>query len=185
MGNSAMTFDDLEELVIVAGGAGSIAELHGTLCGCISGGRALDSARLRRIAADVLALTADAVANLPLQQLYRDAELGLQSENCDFAPLLPEDDAPLALRVEALAGWCQGYLSGLGQSGLAGGTRLSADVSAAMRDMAAIALADAQTPDSNQSEADFIELVEYVRVAAMLIFAEVAAAAKPTRHSVH
>lgn len=171
-----MDFDELEGLIIAAGGAASVAELHGTLCGCISGGRALDAAAVGDIAAETLAMDADAIAEVMarLQQLYREADAGLRDEDYSFTPLLPGDDEPMAERIQALAGWCQGYLSGLGRSGLAGDARLSADVTAAIRDLAAIALADPEVEDEPQSEADLVQLIEYVRVAAMLVFAEVA-----------
>lgn len=185
-GNSAMDFDHFEALIVAAGDTGSLAELHGTLCGHLSGGRLLDIAAVQKIAADVLALGAAEITGLTasLQQLHRDADAGLRDEDYSFAPLLPADELPLAQRIESLAHWCQGYISGLGQSGLAGDTELSADFTAAIRDMAAIAHADPQAPEDDDSEADFIELVEYVRVAALLVFTEVAAQGARPRSAV-
>ena len=41
-----------------------------------------------------------------------------------FEPLLPSDDAPLAEQVEALAVWCQGFLSGVGSTAPAAARQL-------------------------------------------------------------
>src|SRR5690606_32603775 len=80
-------------------------------------------------------------------------------------------------RVAALSVWTQGFLDGLVDAGLAGDADLSEDAASALGDLVAIARAGFEGEGDNDDEADFAELVEYVRVAAILIFAELASPA--------
>lgn len=179
-----MDFDDVSAVLAAAGATASAAEVHGRLCGQLSGGgNGAERAEraIHRVAIELLGEDATAVRTLAtaLQQLHEDCQRALRDTDFSFAPLLPEDDLPLALRIEALASWCQGFLSGLGQSGLRGDTPLSADATDAMRDLAAIALADADVTDDDAGEVAYMELVEYVRVAVLAIFGELGAAPEP------
>lgn len=176
-----MDFEDVELLLagIGTGINGNPAEIHGRLCGRISGGQtpASIATALPALAAELLAEGSPALPALTasLRQLHDQCQRKLRDADFGFVPLLPDDDLPLAQRIEALASWCQGFLSGLGQSGLRGDTRLSAEVTDALRDLAAIALADADVTDDDAGEAAYMELVEYVRVAALAIFGELGA----------
>ena len=62
----------------------------------------------------------------------------------------------------------------LGLSGLSGDTKLAPDITEAMRDIAEIALVDADTDESEDDEVSLAELIEFVRVASSLIQVELA-----------
>ena len=180
-----MDFEHYCRVFTVAGLTTNPAELQAVLCGRLSGGQHLADKKVLEVAADLLDASASSIAAIEgdVLQLYQDTAEQLDDGNAVFELLLPDDDDSLHERIETLSRWCQNYLSGLGQSGLSGDAPLAADVSEAMRDLAAIAMADSGAGDDDldpytnsideQEEANFFELVEYVRVAVTLIYAEI------------
>jgi hypothetical protein len=111
----------------------------------------------------------------PALKSLRD-ELG--SSDMDFRPLLPTEDRTLEERTRCLAHWCSGFLTGFG----AASPTVSSDEAAdALRMIEQIARA-ATDPDSDQEaeEGAYLELVEFVRVAALMLREECRADA--TRH---
>ncbi len=183
-----MTFDALAISLLPTGTLTSPAELHGALCGRLCGGQQLTAADLLGAASETLQI--DKTLAEPLLHTLVDLNTLILDELRDrdfvFQPLLPDDDETLDIRARSLATWCQGFLTGLGLSGLAGDTQLSVDTSDALRDLAAIAQAD-QNPDANEeNEASFFALVEYVRMAVLLVYADLAqsddAASPPQIH---
>ncbi len=98
--------------------------------------------------------------------------------------MLPDDDTGLPERVSELALWCQGYLYGLAQGGIRQFDGLPGDCTEILKDF--VELAKARSDDvSENSERDFFELSEYVRVGVQLVFeelTEIASSAKPQEH---
>ena len=103
---------------------------------------------------------------------------------------MPSDDAPLAEQVEALAVWCQGFLSGIGGTAPAA-ARSSAEGDALgeiLRDFAEISragLSDDEAAGHDQPDFALAEIHEYVRVSVQIVFEElgaVRAAAAPEVH---
>ena len=92
--------------------------------------------------------------------------------------LLPDDDVELSQRVECLGFWCQGFLTGFALAGKQkqseqGQQAYTNEVSEALSDMAAIAQIGLSEEDGGeQSESDFVDVIEYVRLAAMNIYFE-------------
>lgn len=180
-----MDFEHYCRAFTVVGLTSNPAELQGMLCGRLSGGQRLTEQKVLALAVDLLDVDEASVTPLrsDLLQLYKDTVAQLEDDSGVFALLLPDDDAPLPDRIETLAHWCQNYLSGLGQSGLSGDAPLTAEMSEAMRDLASIAMADSGAVDDQldpypdeideEDEASYFELVEYVRVAVTLIYAEI------------
>lgn len=148
----------------------SPAELHGLLCGsvCADGEAPGDDAWLQRVwqhAGEDLADGADHAELIA----FRERALGnLEADDFGFDLLLPDEETLLRERVAALASWCAGFLSGFG---LGGGRTdgMEEDALTALRDMAAIAGVDAEVDDDDGDEADFSELVEYVRMGVLVI----------------
>jgi len=167
------------------------------LCGRLCGGQQLADNKVLEVAADLLDASASTMSTIKsdVLQLYKDTVEQLEDGNAVFELLLPDDDDSLHERIETLSHWCQNYLSGLGQSGLSGDAPLAADVSEAMRDLAAIAMADSGNGDDEldpyassideQDEVSFFELVEYVRVAVTLIYAEIKQMSDSTGKTIH
>ncbi len=161
--------------------------LQGGLCGRLSGGQGLEEQALMAFFAELSQISPSRLAPVKtlLQNIYKDTLAQVDADQGLVELLLPDDDQPMAERIEALSQWCQSYLSGLGQSGLSGETKLATDVSEAMRDLAAIALVDPDSEQEDDDETSYTELVEFVRVASTLIHVELAhmmSASVETRH---
>jgi uncharacterized protein YgfB (UPF0149 family) len=98
--------------------------------------------------------------------------------------LLPGDETALAERAVALGQWCQGFLAGFGQN--AGGLELSVEAKEVLQDLVAISQVQDALEESEDGESDYMEVMEYLRVAPLLLFTELAKpaepAAKPSLH---
>ena len=82
--------------------------------------------------------------------------------------MLPEEDATLEARGNALFDWCRAFVGGFGLA--AGGqARLSEEGEEALEDLAKLAAAQAQSDGDEEDEAAFAELEEFVRIAALLL----------------
>lgn len=168
-------FDVVANLLIEEGVlAVSPAELHGLLAGQVAAGARFDADTLLRVLSelmDISALTRE-TTKLGFIELYQSTLSQLESSDFSFELLLPDDEELLAQRAEALGSWCSGFLSGFGlHSGQQ--PKLSAEAEEGMRDLAHIAQIAADSDvDSEEDEADLMEVQEYVRMAAMLIFSE-------------
>lgn len=156
-------------------------ELHGLLTGYLCGGGRAEGHDLLR-ALDLVA--EDAPAEGPLAELMVQARPWcseqLDGMHLGFQPLLPPDTRPLAERADAMVEWTRGFLGGFGLAG-AGTVVLSADGREVLHDRGVIAAAplagdDADDAADDEDEGALMELVEFVRVGAMLLRTEVAAA---------
>ena len=123
-----------------------------------------------------------------LLDLYKDTVEDLNDPEYGFSLLLPDDDEPLPQRVEELSRWCQGFLLGLGLGGVQEQTKLPGDSHEVMRDFAEISrLGGGEASESNEDEAAFAEIVEYVRMAVLLLYEELRSlrTARPDGAAVH
>ncbi len=162
----------LEQQLQAAGAPLGAAEAHGLLCGLAGAGRALlpqlwlDEALADCDPADLMV----GECRTALESLYRETAAGLEGLGLEVRPLLPTDDRPLAERSGALAAWCQGFLYGLGLSGV-GDARLSPESRESLHDLGQLAAMAAEGQEADESEAAALEeLTEFVWVAFMLIF---------------
>lgn len=113
----------------------------------------------------------DAMAGQALQDLYAWTRERLEDGELGFKLFLPDDDLSLNLRTEALSHWCQGYLSGLGLSGISKESGLPDDAREFLEDLSQIARAEFVSEEGDEGdEVAFMELVEYARVGAMLVY---------------
>lgn len=164
---------DLEEALARGGGTVAVAELaecHGVACGLVC--RQCDSQGTDFIALlDTLQLLTDTGGKLlsTMQELHRATRAQLADEQFRLALWLPGDEEPLEERTAALAQWCTGFLAGLGS----GGPRtadLSDEAREALRDLEEIARAEVEGGISEEEEEEaFMQIIEYVRVAALLV----------------
>lgn len=185
-------FDTVADAFITMGALGSPAELHGMVCGSLcGGGRYSDREWLSAVLEflDVSGEPANGVSDTIIQ-LYHTTLEQLKDEQMGIQLLLPDDDADISERVTALGQWCQGFLVGFGTSGINVETDLSDDTADALRDFASFVhiSPDIEDGDVEGSEGDYMELVEYVRLATLSIFLDTGAKAdedagdSPTLH---
>ena len=172
-------------LLTASGHSVSPAELHGHLLGRSCAGAGFD-------AEGWLVEASELLAGEP-QDNVRNALIGLQemvkgeltSDDMTVVLLLPTDDAPLPERAAALGQWCQGFLSGFGLNYR--DNALSTEGKEVLQDLAAIAQVQDALEESEDGESDYMEVMEYLRVAPLLLFTETkktadAAPAKPSLH---
>ncbi|MEZ5558448.1 MAG: UPF0149 family protein [Pseudomonadales bacterium] len=165
---------DLSALALNAAHQISTSELHGAVCGIAT--CAVDPFPLQTLV-DLLgvALLTDETAVSDFVAATLD---DLLAADMSFTPLLPDDDAPLPLRLEALAQWCGSFLAGLGAAlgeelveGVSGFDDLPDDVKELVRDFAALTEIDVDETDAadESEEAQLVELQEFVKVGVLVI----------------
>ena len=144
------------------------AESHGLLCGRICSGRDVD---IEGWMFEVIGPEAKGDrerCEAVLRAVSEETRARLEAPDFGFAPFLPDDEAPLALRCSELARWCQGFLYGLGASGRLELETLSDDAREMLSDLSAITALGAGD-ESEDVERDYCELVEYLRMGVMLV----------------
>lgn len=193
-------FDEIQTQLAAVDADVSAAECHGSLCGalCAPGGAEDGWQRgwLERVLGPALMNRSEAVSvcTRSLLALFATTQKSLTDEELGFQPLMPLDDEPLATRAAALSQWCDGFVFGVAlaagtpaaqdvvgnatgkASGKAGGTEMSKETTEVLEDfmeISRVALDAERSGDEGGEEDDaYHELLEYVRVAAMLLFAE-------------
>lgn len=166
-----MDYDQVEEALREVGAAVSAAESQGLLSGMIA---APDKADQARWIAQVLADTeprGEAAKNCltVLVELYQETRGGMDDAQLDFHLLLPGDEVSLPIRAQALGRWCEGFLVGLGVSGLKQEAELAAEVREILRDLSQITRVELDPGNQEDNEEAYAELVEYVRMASLLV----------------
>jgi uncharacterized protein YgfB (UPF0149 family) len=171
-----MTHPDLQAALARINITIDASEAHGWLSGALC-------VRDRYGAAEWLAeLAADSggeapAPDPPLAALPARTLAALRADAFEFAPLLPDDDAPLSGRVAALAAWAGGFLYGVGTGASEQAIAAAGDVGEFLRDLADIARVELEPGRGDDAgEGDFVELVEFVRAGAQLTFEELAGA---------
>ena len=162
------------------------AECHGLLCGMLCG---VDDQAPQRWLEEVLGpgervQRARDECRGELLRVLTDTVRTLCSGRCNFVPLLPDDNTGLGARSEALASWCSGFLYGIGSAGDDVEARLSEDAIDVLSDFSQVTRLRSDDKESEAAEADYSEIVEYMRVGVMLIFEELQGGPQPD-DSVH
>ena len=152
------------------------SELHGSLCGLLCGGARSG----RREWLTQLALEPERAppADGALDRLFLGSQEQLADPGMGFQLLMPDDEASMAARGEALLGWCRGFLGGFGLAPR-GGRPLSADADEALQDLSRIAASELSYEESEADEEALAEVAEFVRVAALLLHGEGRQPAEP------
>jgi len=146
------------------------AELHGSLCGLLASGGAVQRSDWLR----VLALDAAPQTPAPdsaLDRLYLASVEQIGDPNFGFELLLPDDEQELPRRTEALLAWCRGFLGGFGL-GAGAEPPLSAESQEALKDLAGIAATEISYEDEEVDESALSEIEEFVRVATLLLYSD-------------
>lgn len=174
----AIQHNDLESALRRCGSSWDAAQTHGLLSGrlAIAGARSgfdwLSQVLEGTDAADPFRSECELMLSTLFEATYRQ----LSERNSEFEPLLPDDNDKASVRAAALGHWCEGFLHGLVSSthGDALKERLSAEPLAdIIKDMLQITRASADDDsDAESNEEAYVELVEYLRVAAQLTYEE-------------
>jgi len=107
-----------------------------------------------------------------LHRLYDSTKAAITGPGLGFTPLLPDDETLLAERTAALASWGSGFLYGLGLGGVSA-EDLGGDAQEVLKDLSDFSRLEEEVIESEENEEAYAELVEYLWVAVMLVYAEV------------
>jgi len=165
-----LDFDSIQNALDRLGATADAAESHGTLCGLLldnSGmaiwlGHTLEELPEK---ADVLALEQLQI----LQQLFEDTREQLNGGDMSFDLLLPDDSDDLAARLMSLSDWCQGFLYSIGIIGKDKMQSLDAHSQECLSDLLEISKLDHHEASSEETEQQFSELVEHVRMSVLIL----------------
>ncbi len=168
---TSLNFDDFCNLIAPLGAITSPSELHGLLCGKLSGGAELSEVRWLLDAVEFLDFTQapDERVREALTSLYHTSLQQLR-DGFGLKLLLPDDDTDLSQRTATLGQWCYGFLTGFGSAGKTDRV-LTEEAEESLRDLAAISQIAVEDGDDSD-EADFMEVSEYVRQIAASLFLE-------------
>jgi yecA family protein len=151
----------------------SAAEVQGMFCGMLGGGMPLECLDWHEPIADFIhqGEKLPGEVQTELEQLYNFTCQQLVDSDFALVLCMPDDSAPINDRGQALLSWVQGFMLGFGlhQADLTG---CSADVKEGLEDFAEIARMDEEMSEDEESERALFEVLEYVRVTAMLCFNE-------------
>ena len=175
--DTSLTYAQLDAALAGATLSVDASELDGLLVGYVCGGgkthgqSILAALQLDNDDAELDALAAE-MHDACIKRLGQ-LEMGL-------TPLLPPDAEPMRVRVDALVDWTRGFLGGFGLTGAASDNLTDAGREV-LRDMGAIAgsrptLDSDDDQGSDEDESALMELLEFVRVGAMLLQTETAMA---------
>jgi uncharacterized protein len=177
--------------------ASSAAHVHGSLVGFLSAGGRIqmlttldDELNAEPTGEDEAAnsehwfeqLFGDEAKDVPhetrmeLDQFARHTEWQLQQDDLRFALILPDDERPIEDRVRSLNEWCGAFLGGLGLGGFMQVNQLSKDSDAALKHFEQIARTKVEIDEEEDEEGNehaYMELAEFVKVSALLLYAEI------------
>jgi uncharacterized protein len=149
------------------------AEAHGILCGIICTSQSYDEQIwLRHVLSDTAiddGLVPQCQRQLLLLKQYTLQQLN--SVNDEFMPLLPNDDSPLSQRVQALGGWCEGFLFGIGLTGI-NTKSLPNEVKDFLDDVISVSRVAPIENNSETYEGDYMEIVEYLKIGVITLYEE-------------
>ncbi|MDX1732905.1 MAG: UPF0149 family protein [Halioglobus sp.] len=174
--SAPFSFDEMADHLLEQGAAASPSQVHGCLSGLLAAGA---DAR-GEFGLDALSRALDMAAHGDLadqiMRLYRVTAQAMADEDFIYNLLLPDDEAEMEVRVSALAAWCSGFLAGVAYASAAdsdGSKAWSSDAREILEDIAAVSQAAVGVDETEQeSEANYMELVEYLRFAVLNLVAE-------------
>jgi len=160
------TFSDLRTVLNELNWQGSPSEMHGAICGYLASGiEWSDASWPIELIGEPRSNCTEQVHSI-VMTLARQAQASLESDDLDFAPWLADDETPLSSRVETMTLWCRGFLGGFGLGNPE--QPLASEVDEALQSFAVIAAAPPSLGKEDEDESAWMELVEFIRVSALL-----------------
>jgi uncharacterized protein YgfB (UPF0149 family) len=176
MPNQNSPYNAFAALLSNSGHPVSPAELHGLLLGRSCAGAGFDAEGWFDDAHELLQTEPESNVRQALLGLQEMVKNELTGDEMAVVLLLPTDDESLSARTTAIGQWCQGFLHGFARLG---GQPMSDDAKEVLHDLAAIARIQDALEESEDGESDYMEVMEYLRVAPLLLFTEFNKKAEP------
>lgn len=143
------------------------SQVHGLICGLLCGNPQTTPAWEELVTGGA----GNTQAQELLDVLQQSTAKQLDEFLFELEMLLPTDEEALPMRAEALTLWCQGLLTGLKIAGVPVEGRKPGELTEAINDIAEIAKMNyEQVVASEEDEEAYTELVEFVRMAVILIY---------------
>lgn len=174
----------LEDLLFNVDAALGATESHGALCGMLCAQGATEASQWMLYVLGEHEETSKALQQTgkKLLQIHQTSVEQMNDSAAEFELMLPDDDEPLEVRIEALGTWCQGFVYGLAVGGIKEDTELPEDSKELIKDILEISRAgyvadneaelSTDEEDSEEDEVAFMEVSEYVRMGVLLIYEE-------------
>ncbi len=170
-------FDWLANIYNAHGAINHPSELHGLMLGEIVG-------NLRRTATDWLKQVYEhmgvekldeeryARATEDLISFYQQTAESIDKDSSAFTMLLPDDDYSLSERLDSLVLWVRGFLEGIAISASERLSKLDKDLQEILKDFVEICQLDSRVDQTEESEKEYVEIQEYVRIGVLNLYAE-------------
>jgi len=162
-----MLFDEFQSFLTTANTSQDPSEVHGLMTGYMCANPSTTSLVRAMAYNDWLGVDVDTVLETQLNSLFDATEAELDEfSDFQFRVLMPDDDTAIDTRSKSLKSFCAGFLSGFGAA------KSSEVVTEALSDFERIASLRETVEESEENESDLFEIIEFVRVSVLLIFAE-------------
>ena len=146
------------------------SELHGLICGILCGGNQDESWKTLIYDLTNEGMAYPSVLSQQTEEVYQETKTVLQNDEFDFQLLIPDDVITLFEQIDDLAGWVNHFLLGLGMV-VPKLESVKGDVQEVITDLRGIGqLGYDENEDLEALEHAFVEVIEYVRVAALLCY---------------
>lgn len=177
-----VTWQQLSSTLKMAELGATASETHGIICGLICGGVNLEDnswyGAFNDLMNDGIALPID--LKKMLQQIFETTSKEFLAQDYQVKLIIADDEQYLNERAKSLTQWSESFLAGFA-IGNEAGKPLSKDVKEAISDLSQIAKLDTEIEDDDESEQTLEEIIEYVRVSALLCFSELGFQPEPTK----
>lgn len=108
-----------------------------------------------------------------LVQFYEHTQVLFDNDMTEFELLMPKDDMPFEIRLQALVHWVQGFLSGIKLLGMDLDKDYGAELNEVIQDLFKISVLGAdEIGEGEEVEASLMELYEFTKVAVQLLYAQ-------------
>jgi uncharacterized protein len=174
---TSLDFASLQAIIAAEGVNLHASEVHGVLTGLVCGGFSFEGNNYLEMITDLLN-NGEALPNTvsdACKSLYSQLWQAILDDNFSFSPLIADDEDSLAERSTGLCAWVQGFTLGFGLQ-QKNSSDLSKDVQEVLTDFVEIANLSDEIDEDEASEQAFFEIAEYVRMSALLCFAELGVA---------
>ncbi|GAB3003161.1 UPF0149 family protein [Psychrosphaera aestuarii] len=168
-----MTHQELAQILNEQDFTATASEFHGLLVGLISGGMFKGSKDYQEHLAELFnnGMTIKGKIKVAAQDIVSSIYDQLEAGEMAFEILMMDDDEPLSDQAEELINWVQYFLVGFGLNKR--DLKLASnDVREVIEDLTNITRMDSEMEDTNENQADFYEVVEFIRVSAILCHQE-------------
>ncbi|MBY0545088.1 MAG: UPF0149 family protein [Gammaproteobacteria bacterium] len=169
------SYDNVKQALGSAPNLITPAELHGILCGLIcSGLKKLDeNSASETLMLDLSPETDTSEINLILNNLFIGTQKKIQEFELDFWLLLPDDECPLSERAYEFGKWCEGFISGMGLSGIPHSYQDQSEVDDILHKLSQAAHIEFDGLGYDDSDEElFIQVTEFVRLSVFSVYQE-------------